>query len=343
MARTSMRPLLQGVMRRAGKHLIPLQVSMELTHRCNLSCKHCYVDVPPDNEITTTEIKDIIDQLTEAGCMYLMLTGGEVLTRPDFFDITFYAEKIGVKVNILTNGTLITPEIAGEMQKLRPDFVVVSLYGSTAKSHDSVTRTPGSLEATIQGVKLLNRVDVTVILQTLLMDSNYHEADSMKTLAAELGVPLRIRHELIPARSGLLTPYQYQLEPEQACRHIGRFWENNGTVPSKNSELCMAGKGMCSISPAGDVFPCLIMPMVVGNLRQNSFKDIWKDNPCHELIHLRSLKWQDLSECSECTLSKYCKKCIGLAFSETGSLTRPAPSACRDATLKSEYFGERGC
>ena len=164
----------------------------------------------------------------------------------------------------------------------------------------------------------------------------------MEALAADLGVPLRIRHEFVPTRSGLLTPYQYQLDSEQACRHFGRYWDDNGTIPSKNSELCMAGKGICAISPTGDVFPCLLTPMVVGNLRQNSLKDIWKDNPCDELIHLRSLKWQDLSECSDCTLSKYCKKCIGLAFNETGSLTKPAPSACRYAALKSEFFKRKG-
>ena len=229
--KTLTRPLLQKVMKRAGEHLIPFQVTMELTHRCNLSCKHCYVDIPPDNEMSTAEIKDVLDQLTEAGSMYLQLTGGEVLTRPDFFDITFYAKEKGFQIMILTNATLVTPKIAEEMQKLKPDFIVVSLYGSTPESHDSVTKIPDSFEATIQGVKLLKSVDVLVILQTLLMDSNYNEADSMETLAASLGVPIRVRHELIPARSGLLTPYKYQLDPEQACRYAGPYWENNGTIP----------------------------------------------------------------------------------------------------------------
>ena len=342
MANTSMRPLLENVMRRAGEHLIPFQASMELTHHCNLSCKHCYVDIPPENELTTEEFKEVIDQLAEAGSMYLALTGGEVLTRPDFFDITFHAKEKGFEVMVLTNGTLVTPGIANKFRKLEPSFISMSLYGATHESHDGITGKPGSLAATIQAVKLLKSRDIMVILQTLLMDTNYHEADAMETLAAELGVPLLVKHELVPSRSGSLAHYQFELDPEQACDEMGHSWVDGGTVPSDISKLCMAGKGICSISPAGDVFPCLMMPMAVGNLRKRSLMDVWKDNPCNELVHLRSLKWMDLTECRDCKLSRHCKKCIGIAFSETGSLTRPAPSACRNAALKSEYFKERG-
>ena len=82
---TSTQPLLHRAMSRAARHLIPFQVTLELTYRCNLRCKHCYIDEPAEGELSLTEWKGALDQLASAGSLYLLITGGEPLARSDFF------------------------------------------------------------------------------------------------------------------------------------------------------------------------------------------------------------------------------------------------------------------
>ncbi len=342
MSETLLRPLLQGVMDRAANCLVPIQVSLEVTHRCNLACKHCYVDVPAGDELSFSEIKNILDQLAEAGTMYLMLTGGEPLIRRDFFDIAFYARERGFITILLTNGTLITPDIAREIKRLEPASVGLSLHGATPDTHDGITGRHGSLVATIRAVELLKSLGILVSLQTLLMDSNIHEVEAIKSLAQKLGVYHRFGHEFVPTRSGSLAPYQYEADFTELCCYFDHEKAREDVVGPKEKGVCKAGQGTCSISPTGDVFPCLLMPMKVGNLRETSFAEIWRTNPSPELTYLRSITWQDLSVCKECNLAKYCRRCMGVAFSETGELTKPAPSACRYAALKSELLKRKG-
>jgi len=345
MPETSTRHLIQSVMDRAAEHLVPLQVSLEVTQRCNLSCKHCYMDVPVEQELSFTELKGILDQLAEAGTMYLLLTGGECLVRRDFFDIAFYAKERGFMVILLTNGTLITPSVARELKRLEPAAVGMSLHGATAGTHDGITRRRGSFVSTIRAIKLLKGLGVTVSLQTLLMDSNIHEAEAIKSLVQRLEVSHLLSYDFVPTRSGSLNPYQYEADLTELSRYLNYESQEAGPADaeSEGKEVCKAGQGICSISAAGDVFPCLMMPMKVGNLRQATFAEIWKDNPSPELTYLRSITWEDLTSCKNCNLARYCRRCMGVAYSETGELTKPAPSACRNAALKAEFFKRKTC
>ena len=343
MTKTLKRPLLHDVMSRAADCLIPFQASLEVTHRCNLSCKQCYIDVPTEKELSLSEIKDILDQLADSGTMYLLLTGGEPLIRRDFFDIAFYAKERGFIVMFLTNGTLITPSLARETKRLEPFFVGMSLYGATPDTHDGITKKQGSFMSTIKAIELLKGQGVTVTLQTLLMDSNIHEAEEIKVLAQSLDVYHLFDYELIPTRSGSLAPYHYEVTLADLCHNFDPEWvKKSNAEPREKKGICKAGHGICSISPQGDVFPCLLMPLKVGNLRKANFTEIWKVDPSPTLTHLRSLSGQDLADCRDCRLAKYCRKCMGIAFTETGELTKPAPSACRNAALRAEFSKRKG-
>ena len=180
MSETLTRPLLYKTMERAAQHLVPFQVTLELTYRCNLSCKHCYVDVPSRDELSFSEMKGILDQLARAGTLYLLLTGGEILVRHDFLAIARLARTLGFQLILLTNGTLMTPMMAEEIAKLKPLLVGVSLHGATPDTHDLITGRPGSFEATLRGTDLLRCSGVNVALHTVLMDSNERETAMMK-------------------------------------------------------------------------------------------------------------------------------------------------------------------
>lgn len=342
MPETSTRPLLHSVMERAAKHLIPFQASLEVTYRCNLSCKHCYIDVSARDELSFAELKHILDQLAESGTMYLLLTGGEPLIRRDFFDIAFYARERGFMFMLLTNGTLITPTIARKIKILEPISVGISLHGAIPATHDGITRRQGSFVATMRGIKLLKGLGVPVSLQTLLMDANIHEIEAIKSLVHRLGVYHQFGYDFVPTRSGSLAPYRYEADFSILCNYFKHEWVKGDTIKSDEKAVCKAGQGICSISPAGDVFPCLLMPIKIGNLKKASFAEIWQTNPSPELTRLRTITWQDLSSCKECNLAGFCRRCMGVALTETGELTRPAPSACRNAALKSEFLKRKG-
>ncbi len=333
--RTKARPLLHIVMSKAAGHLVPLHATLEVTYRCNLRCKHCYIDLPSDDELSFTEWRDAIGQLKSAGCLYLLLTGGEPLVRPDFLDIARHAKQQGFILMILTNGTLITPEIAREIASLHPLFVGLSIYGATDETHDGITGRVGSLRATMRGIRLLQQHGVVVKLQTMLMDSNVHEAADVRRLADDMGVPLDLNHDLAPTKCGALSPQCYQLSQEQMAMYTDADWiVQSESGSDDHSGICKAGRAICSISPNGSVFPCMMMPFEIGNLRQETFSEIWNSPPGSKLSYLRGLTEADLRECVDCDLMKYCQRCMGRSLTETGELTKPAPSACRKAAVR---------
>ena len=342
MTRTTARPLLHRVMNSAADNLVPFQATIEVTSRCNLSCKHCYIDVRAEHELSLAEFKGVLDQLAESGTMYLLFTGGEPFTRPDFLDIAFYAREKGFMIMFLTNGTLITPAIGRDIMRLEPIFVGMSLHGATPDTHDGITGKQGSFTSMMQSIELLQELGIRVSLQTLLMDTNVHEAAAIKGLARSLGAYHVVSYQFVPTRRGSLSPFNYEADPGTLFSYFDSEPLAEDPPGPVKGEVCKAGRGICAISAAGDVSPCLMMPMKVGNIREAAFTDIWIHHPSPELTRLRSLTWDDLTECRNCHLARYCQKCMGVAYSETGSLTKPAPSACRNAAIKAEFFRRKG-
>ena len=104
--------------RRVLTERLPISGSIELTFRCNLRCVHCYCNLPMNDpeaiemELGVDELYQILDQIAEAGCLWLLITGGEPLLRNDFLDIYIYAKKKGFITTLFTNGTLLSPELA---------------------------------------------------------------------------------------------------------------------------------------------------------------------------------------------------------------------------------------
>ena len=135
---------------------IPLSGSFDLTRRCNLKCIHCYLGDHQQSslakEIETSQILDIIDQITDAGCLNLLITGGEPLLRVDFPEIYSHAKKSGLIITVFTNGTLITDKILSLFKELPPHKVEISLYGATAQTYEKITRRRGSYDKCIAGV-----------------------------------------------------------------------------------------------------------------------------------------------------------------------------------------------
>src|ERR1022692_2413412 len=123
---------------------IPISVQTDITYHSSERCVHCYLDHDDHGEMTTDEIKDILNQLSDAGVFFLTLSGGEVLMRRDFFEIVEHARSLLFNVKMKTNGVMIGEAHAKRIRELGVEQVQISLYSHRAEIHDAITKLPGS-------------------------------------------------------------------------------------------------------------------------------------------------------------------------------------------------------
>ena len=327
------RPLMHEVMAKCSRLSIPMQVTLELTYRCNIRCSHCYVDLTESDELTLEEWKDVLGQLKSAGTMYLLFTGGEIMARDDSLEIITHARRSGFFVGLLTNCTLVTPAIAGAIAELKPFSLGTSLYGATASTHESVTRVQGSFRRTLEGIQALVGAGCAPTVQVAVTKANVAELPQVKELIESLGVSAKINIGMAPSKTGSDSPSGCEPAIEQLL-NCGWRPEAPDRDGGQGPVLCKAGKAICSLSPRGDVFPCIMFPLKLGNIRQSSFDSVWRLEPCVELRYLRSMRRSDLYACGECELVAYCNRCTGSAYLESGRVEGPSPSACRHAQVR---------
>jgi len=321
------------------KKIRPNSIHFELTERCNLRCIHCLYPKVNFEELSTQEITGILLQLKEVGVFNLALSGGEIFIREDIHSILDFLLEQRFLLTLYTNGTLLTKSLIEKIAKLKPTNVEISVYGSTSEIHDRVTTVPGSFKKTINSFLMLNDSCVNVVFKGFLLRDNFHQRWEMIALANEIGVLYSFDYNLIPIINGNTSNIRNGLSIEQIrtmyheVAEDGLILRNNVAIKSIESQLPQGGKVICNpgvinacIAPNGDVFPCPLLRMPMGNLRDKSFKDIWKTA---KIADLRFMKLDDLSVCPDCSVLEYCNRCPGVAFLETGNYLGPAPlSVC---------------
>lgn len=318
---------------RARAAQVPLHVLLELTYRCNVRCVHCYL-AGQERELSCAELLPVLDDLAAAGCLILTLSGGEVLLRTDFFEIAEAARARGFALRIFTNATIVTPRIADRIAALDPIVVESSLLGADAAVHDGVTLIDGSFEKTLRGVRLLTQRGVRVKLKTTLMNANVDQAAAMERLAADLGVEHQVAFVLMPRRDGERTPLSLQVD-DAALRGYLRRREREIAEPplpvsTDGDGLCSAGRASCSISPSGDVYPCVLMPLKAGNVLETPFAEIWRSSPA--MRRMRGLIDSHKVRCNGCDDDGHAF-CPALNLLEMGKAEVDSPQAQRGTRL----------
>jgi radical SAM protein with 4Fe4S-binding SPASM domain len=316
---------------------IPLSVQLDLTYRCNERCVHCYLDHHDHGEMTTAEIKDLLDQMAAAGVFYLTISGGEILMRRDFFEILEYARLRTFCIKLKTNGILIRKQEADRIKALGVESVQISIYSHIPKIHDAITKLPGSLEQSIEAIRRLRAHGIHVIMANVLMVQNVHDYAGVRALAAELGAQFIMDPTITPMMDGDRSVLNLNVD-EAALREVfrneslvGGSIEEFCAPPLKPGENdmdqlpCSAGHTACYVSPYGDVYPCVQFPLPSGNVRRMKFVDIWRDSP--QLNEVRSIKLGDMPTCSKCTHGVTCTRCPGLAYLE-GNMRGPSYQDC---------------
>ncbi len=339
----------QIIAKTAKQHQL-FSVHWELTYRCNLRCTHCYVVKPgdpgfkaPGPELSTEECKDIIDQLAEENALNITFSGGEALTRPDFFEIARHARRRRFAVRLLTNGTLITPPVADELAALNPVRVEMSVYGAKAETHDGITQVSGSFERTMRAFRLLGERGVHTAVKTPLMKENIGQFNEIRALAEEFGAVFRYDITITPKDNGCRSPLQHRLSDEDLLWLFRQEVDPEKWKPislKADDHVCNSGRNIITIDPYGSVFPCVQVRMLAGNLRQQPLQAIWRESAV--LREMREITWAQFPVCFSCELREFCFRCPGLALVEDGDLLGPSSIACREARLRHQVLKEKG-
>jgi radical SAM protein with 4Fe4S-binding SPASM domain len=321
---------------KALKLNIPLSVQLDLTYRCNERCIHCYLDHDDHGEMSTAEIKNLLDQMADAGVFYLTISGGEIMMRMDFFEILEHARTRTFCVKLKTNGVLIREKEAQRLRELGVETVQISIYSHRAEVHDAITKMPGSLRQSIDAVRFLRAQGLHVTLANVLMVQNAKDYPGVKALAAELGAKFIMDPTITPMMDGDRSILALNVD-KTALQEVFRNGDLVGNVeefcaPPRsvdeedlNSLPCSAGHTACYVSPYGDVYPCVQFPMPSGNVRRTKFVDIWRDSP--QLNEVRTITLRDMPTCSQCTHGGTCSRCPGLAYLE-GNMRGPSYQDC---------------
>lgn len=331
---------------------IPLAGEIELTYRCNQSCAHCFVNLPPgdkeakQNELTFEEVCRILDEITEAGCLYLLLTGGEPMLRPDFLDIYTYAKKKGLLITIFCTGTLITSPIADYLVEWPPFNIEITLYGATEETYERITGLPGSYRKCLKGIQMLMERGLPLKLKTVLMTLNKHEFTAMEKFAADLGLKLGWDPHISPRIDGGRKPIHLRVDPEEVVR-IDMAEEKRAAewrafcdrLPSayRSDKLYGCGAALTSfhIDPYGQMSPCMMTRLHTYDLRRGSFREGWD----RMFVHLRELKRPLTDRCADCDLARMCFQCTGWAQLEHGVEWAPVDYLCELTHLRARALG----
>lgn len=274
-------------------------------------------------------------------CLYLTLTGGDILTRPDIMTIIEEARQNGFAIRLLTNGCLLTTKIADILSKNNPLSLEFSLYAMTPSVHDAITGVSGSHIATVNAIKMCRKRGLNTAVKMMLLRNNVNEYDNVRDFANDIGARFVFDYMLTPSDNGTDLMKEHGLTEKQIYELALKLGSNRPAPVSKpdpDASICGAGTNSLAISPTGDVFPCLAIRKSAGNLRTHTLDEIWHSP---KLDKYRKMRQSDLKECATCPFYGWCSRCPGVALAETGDLSGCSTSALRAARAIKKAYGEK--
>lgn len=334
--------ILEGLNGRAYDACIPINVTVEITLRCNIRCTHCYnfdrgePRPAADPELRFEEIVALLDDLRRAGTLFLSLTGGEALVHPRFWDIADAAAERNFALNVLSNGTLLTEGLCDRLAGYGNLWGAgISVYGARPETHDAITRVPGSFRRTMAGARRLRERGVRASLKFIVMKGNAAEVGEMIDAADKDGIPYTVDTTITGRYDGTLGSLATRTDHEtlEALYRgpLRYLLARRKPDPTADEFKCNCARGNGAVNSAGDVFPCMGAPLRAGNIRERSFSEIWKNSPVFQWI--RGLRVEDFKTCSPCGLKTWCRRNPGPPLTLHGDYTGVDPWVCKEAEV----------
>lgn len=337
----------------------PLMGTFELTGRCNLACRMCYVGKDASDsqarraELSATRWLALGRQAGAAGMLYLLLTGGEVFLRPDFFAIYEGLSKLGLQITLNTNATLITPEIACRLASFPPRGIAVSVYGASPETYRRVCGDASAYDHTLRGIHLLMEQGLPVRLRTTAIRQNRADLAAIYVLAKELGLGFRLVDYVFAGRGPTRSdPFAVRLSPPEQRRCLDQVQELAGNkkqapVPQEDKDesepveeqlqpqlqgsafQCSAGHYSFAVHSDGHMSACLLLEQP-GLPLEGSFVEGWTQ------LKERCDAVPVCSDCAVCDLKQHCRVCPAKCKGETGSFRDKPLYLCRMAELAAQ-------
>jgi MoaA/NifB/PqqE/SkfB family radical SAM enzyme len=294
-------------MRTVRENRILHDVALELTYKCNLKCFYCYNDVSKKGTpLTLDDYRVVLSDLADMGTLFIMLTGGEPMIHPHFFEIGKLTKAFGFVTRIRTNGHSMTTKMARRVRdEIQPFKVEVSLHGANAESHDRQTCVPGSFDRLIKNIIESRDEGLSMSVVTTPTSWNEHEIVEMYALCDSLGVPLRFQGPVAPRDNGDLEPLSIQptqkawqqikkIHRERLSKRDDKVYVNKAfDEPRSGRETkstCGVGVSGVDIDPYGNVQACLHLQESAGNLHEQSIKEIWDRSPLFTRARSRAIE-----------------------------------------------------
>jgi SynChlorMet cassette radical SAM/SPASM protein ScmE len=355
---------------------MPRKVTIALTGRCNLTCKYCFYanEMVALSDIPTETWLAFFEELRDVGVMSVSLSGGEVFTHRDLWTLIDGVVKNKMRFSILTNGTLITDEVAARLAEYRRrlDIIQVSLDGSKPETHNAI-RGKKAFERTMRGIRAIKKYDLPWTVRFTLNKLNVYDLeDTLSLLYDDLELRNLGVNEAFPRGAGACNHSTLDMTPEERrmafrimqdfdAKHPGAasgsqagplitaklldivdHAQVNGEVkmpfPTGTLSGCRIFWNQIDVLHDGTLVPCHQLSHIkLGKVGQDSLRDVWLNSP--ELNALRdriNIPLSSLPFCQGCTYQNLCTGgCPGIAYALTGDVNTPNPMACYRA-----YKGE---
>lgn len=278
---------------------LPVLAELAITDRCNIRCRFCYASCQKDSsdqvtEMSVKECKQILRVIRhDAGVPSVSFTGGEPMLRPEIFELIEYAHKsLKMRVNLITNGTLITADAARKLRKSGLASAQVSLESPDPETHDRLTCVKGSHRLSVNGMMALKKAGIYVHPHSTLCAENAASLINMADYVKTLGLDRFSMNMLIPVGRGkeeALAVRYHQID--ELLKPIGESARNAGVefmwyAPTPvclfnplahqlGNKCCAACEGLLAIDPQGNLLPCSSWKEPVGSLLKEDFKTLW--------------------------------------------------------------------
>ena len=314
---------------------IPFHMVWLATNLCNASCLHCSSNSQAsrlEDELSTDEVCSLFNQFHDVGVVDVSISGGEPLLRRDIFEIISHANHLGLPVSIGTNGGSLNGELVKKLSGYKISRFQISLDGF-AGSHDRLRCWDGLFKSAVLTINTVIEAGFNTNICCTINKNNFGELEHFVEFVCGLGVKrlnlsryvptgrsskeLDLTHDewfsVISLCSRLQDRYMGKLE---IVSHLAQQILLRDDVKEMPGFIgCQAGIGQGCVTADGIVWPCVLLPLPLGNIRKNSFKEIWQGSDV-----VRSLRDRNnlKGTCSTCGVKDRCGGCRAVAYAKSG-------------------------
>lgn len=337
----------------------PKWLAWEITGKCNLNCIHCRSSSSmgsDQGDFTFEEAKTLIDEITSFAKPVVVLSGGEPLLREDVFEIASYGTSKGLRMALATNGSLVDDDVCSRIKESGIRIVSLSLDGSTASIHDDFRKQPGAFQGTLRAAECFREHNIEFLVNSSFTKRNQKDIPNVYRLAKDIGAVAWYMFMIVPMGRGeelmaeliskedydeilkwhfdmelqekemlvrpTCAPHYYRIVQQEAEARGIDFARRNLKFGTGGSKGCIAAQSIAFIGSRGDVQPCSYFPKVAGNLKEQSFREIWESSRIFQ--DLRSFK-DYKGRCGSCEYLGVCGGCRARAFAVSDDYMEEEP------------------